>query len=517
MVTGADRLCDVLLANGINVCFANPGTSEMHFVAALDRRPEMRCILGLFEGVVTGAADGYARATRRPAAVLLHTGPGLANGLANMHNARRSRLPMVVIVGDHASYHLKYDPPLATDIESLAGPMSDWVGRIAGPEDIGPAAQAAIDAAIGLNGIATLILPADASWGEVTRPMEPPGRATRHAVGKAVIADIAGKLSRAGTRSALLLGQDAAIGEPLVAMARVAAATGAQILNEVFVARTERGAGAPLAKRIPYPIEQARDALARIELLVLVGAREPVSFFAYPGKPGWLLPDGCEIVTLAGRSDDQAQAARDLSAALGATAAPYPVLPLARVEPQASGTLTDDAISELLAWHLPGRAFVVSEAATSAHNFERLARTAAAHDFVGHTSGGAIGAGMPTATGVAVGAPDRKVICLQADGCGMYTVQSLWTQARENLDVLTVVYSNRRYAILEIEMANLGLGRPQGNARRVMELDGPSLDWVALARGMGVDAASATTVEAFRDALLEGLSRKGPYLIECMI
>ncbi|RUZ81592.1 acetolactate synthase large subunit, partial [Mesorhizobium sp. M7A.F.Ca.CA.001.14.1.1] len=175
-MNGADVLCDVLLANDVTVCFANPGTSEMHFVAALDRKPKMRCVLGLFEGVVTGAADGYARMTDRPAATLLHTGPGLANGLANMHNARRAFSPMINIVGDHASYHLPLDAPLTSDIESLAAPMSNWVGRVKGPADVVPAAEAAFRASLTPPGVATLILPADAAWGEVDAVL--PGKVT---------------------------------------------------------------------------------------------------------------------------------------------------------------------------------------------------------------------------------------------------------------------------------------------------------------------------------------------------
>lgn len=517
-MTGADRLCDVLLANGIDVCFANPGTSEMHFVAALDRRPELRCILGLFEGVVSGAADGYARMTRKPAATLLHTGPGLANGLASQHNARRARTPLVSIVGDHASYHRPYDPPLATDVESLAGPMSDWVRRITGPDDVAPAAQAAIEAAIRTSGVATLILPADASWGEAkdTRPVVAP-TIVRGRVDHAAVQTVAAKLRSSGSRAGLLIGQDGAIGEALTSAARVAAKTGALLLNEVFVARTERGRGKPIATRIPYPIKQARAVLANLDVLILVGAREPVAFFAYPGKPSRLVPDGCEIITLADRDADHRQALAALAEALDATHSPIETPQGSPAEPVASGTLTDDAISEAVAFHLPEGAVVVMEPLTSARTFESRSANAAPHEFIYCPSGGAIGAGIPTATGAAVGAPGRKVISLQADGSGMYTLQGLWTQARENLDVLTIIYSNRVYAILEMEMKNLGLGEPQANARRMMAIDQPPLDWVALAKGMGVEGLRADTAGQFRDGLAAALRRRGPFLIEAVI
>ena len=517
-MTGADRLCDVLLANGIDVCFANPGTSEMHFVAALDKRPEMRCILGLFEGVVSGAADGYARMLRRPAATLLHTGPGLANGLASQHNARRARTPLVSIVGDHASYHRPFDPPLATDVESLAGPMSDWMRRIAGPDDVVPAAQAAIEAAVRMSGVATLILPADASWGEVTdtSPVGTP-KIVRRIVGDSQVQAVAERLRSKGRRAGILIGQDAAIGAGLRNAARIVAATGALLLNEVFVARTERGRGNPVATRIPYPIELARGVLADLDLLVLAGAREPVAFFAYPGKPSRLVPDGCEIVTLAERDQDQTQALITLADMLGARSTPFATPQGLPAAPTIDGTLTDDAISEAVAYHLPEGAVLVAEPLTSGRNFERMSANAAPHDFIYCPSGGAIGAGIPTATGAAIGAPGRKIVHLQADGSGMYTLQGLWTQARESLDVLTIIYSNRTYAILEWEMKNLGLGEPKTNARRMMAIDHPPLDWVSLAKGMGVEGARAETAEQFRDILAAALKRRGPFLIEALI
>lgn len=518
-MTGADVLCDVLLANGITVCFANPGTSEMHFVAALDRRPDLRCVLGLAEGVVTGAADGYARMTRRPAVTLLHTGPGLANGLANLHNARRARTPLVNIVGDHATYHVQYDPPLATDIESLARPVSDWVRRIERADDVAEATQAAIDAAIETHGIATLILPADASWSDVTEiERHAPIAVKRRLVDREVIAAAADRLRANGPRTGILVGQDVGFGPGLETLAKIAAATGATLLSEVFVARTDRGRGKPYARRIPYPIDAARAALAGLDNLVMVGSREPVAFFAYPGKPSRLLPEGCDLLALATDADDQLEAAAALAARLGISA-PYGATPPAPAPMPASttGVLTDDHISAGLASALPEGAIIVSEPLTSGRNFEEMAKGSAPHTFMVCPSGGAIGAGLPTATGAALGAPGHKVICLEADGSGMYSLQSLWTQAREKLDVLTIIYSNRKYAILELEMANLGLGTPQQNAQRMMQLDNPALDWVALAKGMGVPGGRAETVETFAALLDEALRQEGPYLIECCI
>jgi acetolactate synthase-1/2/3 large subunit len=514
-MTGADLLCDTLLVNGIDVCFANPGTSEMAFVAALDRKPEMRCILGLFEGAVTGAADGYGRMTGRPAATLLHTGPGLANGLANLHNARRARTPMVNVVGDHASYHLKYDAPLTSDIESLARPMSDWVRRATGPADVGAASEAAIVAARTLPGIATLILPADAAWGEVT-PTEP--RALTIPPLQAVPQERVREIGAAirGKRIGLLVGGEAAYGEALEAADRICAATGGQLLTTVLPARVARGRGRPNAERIPYPIDLALATLKDLEVLLLVGAQEPVAFFGYQGKPGRLVPEGCAVLTLAEKGDDKRGALLMLADELGAANASSQ----RRDEPLAddfpSGPLTGDAMSAIVAQMLPENAIVVDEALTSMRPFSGLVARAAPNDYL-TTVGGSIGLGIPAATGAAVACPDRKVVNLESDGCGMYTVQALWTQARERLDVLTIVCSNRAYAILKWEMANLGFNQIGRNASRMMDLDDPPLDWVSLARGMGVEGARADTCERFADLVRTGLSRNGPFLIEAMI
>ncbi|TPN76849.1 acetolactate synthase large subunit [Mesorhizobium sp. CU2] len=517
-MNGADVLCDVLLANDVNVCFANPGTSEMHFVAALDRKPEMRCVLGLAEGVVTGAADGYARMTDRPAATLLHTGPGLANGLANMHNARRARVPMINIVGDHASYHLALDAPLTSDIEGLAAPMSNWVRRIAGPADIAPAAQEAIRASLTPPSVTTLILPADAAWGEaspvrlakVDLPAPP-------AVNMDAVREIAEAVRGASGRVGMIVRGQAARADALEIAGQIAQARGVRLFSEVLIARIQRGRGRVAPTRIPYPIDAARALLADIDVLILIGAREPVAFFAYPGKPGRLVQDGCEIMTLAAHGEDLKAALAALRDELGikpsqhfAAASIFPD------EPTPSGKLTDDAMALSVARKLPDNAIVCDEAVTSARRYFALSAFAAPHDYMMGT-GGSIGGGIPMATGAAIACPGRKVVNLEADGSGMYTVQGLWTQAREKLDVVSIVFSNRTYAILHGEMRNVGVNSIGENARRMLDLDQPALDWVALANGMGVEAARADTCERF-DALLDSaMSRPGPFLIEAVI
>ncbi|MGN7803518.1 acetolactate synthase large subunit [Ensifer sp. 22521] len=517
--TGADILVDTLLANDVNVCFANPGTSEMHFVAALDRKPEMRCILGLSEGVVTGAADGYARMTGRPASTLLHTGPGLANSLANLHNARRARTPVINVVGDHASYHLALDAPLTSDIEGLARPMSNWVRRVKDPSDVRPTAAAAYRASLTPPGVATMILPADASWGALSTDapaqkvlVEAPRPASAETVREVA------RLVRANPEGvAMVLSGAAARAESLAIAGRIAAACNVQLFNEVLVAHTQRGRGRVAPRRIPYPIDMALETLRDVKVLILVGGPEPVAFFAYPGKPGRLVPEGCAVVTLARHGEDLKGTLEALRDELGISATlplPMPSAPTDEGEP--SGALTEDAIAVIVAHKVPENAIVCDEAATSARRYFALSAFSAPHDFIMQT-GGAIGEGIPLSTGAAIACPDRKVICLQADGCAMYNIQGLWTQVRENLDIVTVIFSNRTYAILHAEMRNVGVEEIGTNARRMLNLDNPALDWVSLARGFGVEAAVATSCEAFAALFDAALSRRGPFLIEARL
>ncbi len=520
-MNGADRLCDALLAGGVNVCFANPGTSEMAFVAALDRRPDMRCVLGLFEGVATGAADGYARMTDQPAAVLLHTGPGLANGLANLHNAKRAFVPVVNVVGDHASYHLPYDAPLTSDIESLARPMSSFVRRVTGPDDVGDAAVAAHAAALATRGVATLILPANAAWSETQPgPTPAPQAVVRPPVSADRVRSAAALLRKAGARAGLFLAGQAARQAPLDLAGRIVAKTGARLFGEVLCGRIERGQGVTPIERIPYPIDLAVDLLKDIDVLVLVGGREPVAFFAYPGKPSRLVGDHTQVVSLASPVEDAHGALRMLADELGAPSqVPSQAPSLARPAPEKvapTGPLTNEAMAAMLAGVVPEGAIIAEEALTSIPSFYGATAHAPHHDYL-MVTGGAIGVGIPLATGAAVACPDRIVINLQADGSGMYTLQGLWTQARERLDVLTVVFSNRAYAILRIEMQRMGIENPGRNARRMMDIDDPALDWVSLARGMGVDGGRAETCEDFARLLEIGLSQRGPFLIEAVM
>jgi len=514
-VNGADRLCNALLINGVDVCFANPGTSEMHFVAALDRKPAMRCVLGLFEGVVTGAADGYGRMTRLPAATLLHTGPGLANGLANLHNARRAHSPIINVVGDHASYHLQHDAPLASDIESLARPMSDFVRRVESADAVGEAVNSAYVAACSLPGVATLILPADSAWNPAeATPVLPVVLPAKPMPPMDVIRSVADGIRRNRGRFGLVVGGDAALEEGTERAGRIAASFDGQVFAEMLPARVARGRGRATIRPIPYPIDLAIESLRDIDLLILVGVPEPVPFFAYPGKPTRLLRDGAVALTLGGRGDDLTAALAALADELGATtpmqaaAAPLPDSP--------QGQLTGDAVSPILARHLPEGAIVCNEGNLSGRQFYGFSEASRPHDFLS-VSGGSIGFSMPLAVGAAIACPGRKVITFVSDGSGLYTPQALWTQARENLDVLTIVLANRTYAILLAELNNLGVNEVGRNAMRMMSLDDPAPDWVKIAGGMGVEAGRAESCEALSDVLGAALKRRGPFLIECVI
>jgi acetolactate synthase-1/2/3 large subunit len=513
-VNGAQALIRTLVDSGVDVCFTNPGTSEMHFVAALDSVPEMRGVLGLFEGVVTGAADGYGRMAGRPASTLLHLGPGLGNGMANLHNARRASTPVVNVVGDHALYHRQYDAPLASDIEAAASNVSGWYRSSGSPAEVGRDAADAVAAALGPPGqVATLVLPADVSWldgGEVAAPAAP---ARRSAVALDVVDQVA-KVLRSGEPCAVLVGGAALREEGLVAAGRVAGATGAKLLGETFPARLERGAGLPAVERLGYLAEFTMAQLAGTRHLVLVDARSPVSFFAYPDKPSDLVPEGCEVHVLAGAADDVVGALSALAEVVGAPADAASLAPASR-PPRPTGALTAEAVANALGALLPEGAIVSDEANTSGLWAPAATAGAPRHDWL-TLCGGAIGQGLPLATGAAVACPDRKVVALEADGSAMYTMQALWTHAREGLDVTTVIFNNRSYAILNLELNRVG-AEPGPKALDMLDLSRPDLDFVALATGMGVPASRATTAEELTEQLGRALAEPGPALVEAVL
>ncbi len=511
---GAEALLRSLVASDVDVVFANPGTSEMHFVATLDAVPEMRGVLALFEGVATGAADGYARMRESPAAVLLHLGPGLGNGLANLHNARRSHAPVVSIVGDHATYHKRYDAPLESDIDTVARNVSTWIRRSLHPESVGADAAATVAAACGPPGqVATLILPADVSWSEGGSVAPAEARAQRLAVRSEALGAVAAAL-RSKQNAALLLGGSALRESGLLAASRIAAATGAEVLAETFSARAERGAGIPVIQRLAYLAEMAAGQLDGLRHLILVDTTSPVSFFAYPGKPSDLVPEGCEVTVLAGGGDDAIAALELLAGELGAGAAPDGGSPARPDRP--AGELGAESIARAIGALLPEGAIVSDEANTSGTFLPAFTAGAPRHDWLSLT-GGSIGQGLPVALGAAVACPDRPVLALEADGSALYTLQALWSLAREQLDVTTVIFSNRRYAILRMELARVGAPASGTRALEMLEISPPDIDFVALARGFGVPATRPETAEAFTADLERAFAEPGPHLIEAVI
>ncbi len=514
-MNGAQALLRTLLDSGIDAVFSNPGTSEMHFVAALDSAPEMRAVLTLFEGVATGAADGYARMADRPAATLLHLGCGLGNGLANLHNARKGRTPLLNIVGDHASYHTQYDAQLQSDIETVARNVSKWVRTSKSTEALSQDAAEAIAVARDTPGeVATLILPADVSWGAGARPAPPRAPRVPSAASAETVQAIAAALRGKG-KSALLLGGRALREPALLAAGRIAAATGAKLHAEVFPARIERGAGLPQVERIAYFSEMATVQLADVEHLILVDSKRPVSFFAYPDKKSDLVPQGCTLHELATPQQDALASLQALADALDAGHCEPVVQPAARPE-LPRGALTSEKVCQAIGALLPENAIISDEAQTSGVMLPAQTAGAPRHDVLTLT-GGAIGQGLPVALGAAIACPERPVIALCGDGSAMYTNQALWSMAREAANVTTILFNNRSYAILNVELQRVGAEKAGSVARSQLDLAGPNLDFVQLGQSMGVPSVRAETCEAFIDALQHALAEPGPHLIEAVV
>jgi acetolactate synthase-1/2/3 large subunit len=501
-MNGAESLVATLAGGGVEVCFTNPGTSEMHIVAALDGEPRIRCVLALFEGVATGAADGYARMAGKPACTLLHLGPGLANGLANLHNASKARTPIVNIVGQHATPHLRFETPLKSDIAAIAGTYSNWVRTAQASFSIGRDTRDAILAARTPPGkIATLIVPADYAWTAGGEPGCIAELPVARAVGPAAI-ERAATMLKSGAPTCLMLAGNALYGAGLVAAGRIAVATGAKLFSPYPFARMERGAQAALVMRTPYIFEQAALAFKECRQMILVGTEAPRSYFAHPVKGTTPTPEECEIFALAMPGDDYASALEKLAGAVGVS----PAVSLARqVERPVipNGAITLKGLSSAIAAVLPEHAIVVEESMTSGHGLMEATASVGPHDLLANT-GGSIGIAMPLAVGAAVACPERRVLCLSADGSGMYTAQALWTMAREKLKVTTVIYANRVYGVLKREFASLELGEAGPRALDMFEIGRPDLDWVALAKGMGVAAIR----------VCEGFAREGPSLIQ---
>ncbi len=512
-MNGAESLIRSFVDSGVNCCFANPGTSEMHLVQAIDAVPQMRAVLALFEGVCSGAADGWGRMTGMPALTLLHLGAGLGNAIANLHNARRAGTPLINVVGEHAIHHVAYDAPLTSDIEAVAKPVSAWIRTATSSTGLAEKGRAAVRAALAANpnpigNVATLVVPADCAWGEGRFAAAGPiVRAPRPRVPDEVIDAMA---SRLDARSVLLLDGAGLTEAGIREAGRIAAATGCRLFSSTFPARVESGPGLPPVTRLPYFPEHVLDALKDVPLLMLAGAEAPVSFFAYRNLPSSLVPDGCTVARLAHRHEDVVGALRALADDLDAphagngADASRPDLP--------RGALGAGSVARILAAMAPDNCIVATDSGGGGAAYPIMQR--AVRNSWLNLTGGAIGQGGPVATGAALACPDRQVFALLGDGGAMYTIQCLWTQAREKAKVITVIYSNRAYDILEVEYRRLGINDVGATAASLFDLSRPDIDWVGLARSMGVPASRAATCEAFVLALQRGLECDGPYLIQ---
>lgn len=515
-MNGAEAFIETLHACGVEVCFANPGTSEMQLVAAVDRQHGMRAVLGLFEGVVTGAADGYGRMADKPAVTLLHLGPGLGNGLANLHNARKAGSPVINMVGEHATYHKHFNAPLTSDTEGVARPMSDWLRTSTSERDLAQAGAEAFAAAQGYPGkIATVIVPANHAWSEGSAAVAPrPVPGVPKSPGEAIAAAATALKDGEGPKC-LFLGGRALREEALIEAGRIAAATGCRLVCETFATRHQRGVGRVAVEKLPYFGEQAQAFMADFKTIVFCGSEPPVSFFAYPGKPSWLSPEGAQLVRLASMREDALHALSSLASALDAPAEPALIQQPVSF-PAQEGKLNSANLGAILADLLPENAIVSDEGATQGGASMLACAAAKKHDWL-QLTGGSIGQGLPLAVGCAVACPDRKVIALHGDGGAMYTVQALWTMAREQLDVTTIILNNGSYAILNIELMRVGVQNPGPKALSMLDLRNPAIDWSRISEGMGVPAVRVDTAEGFREALADALAHKGPRLIEALL
>ncbi|MDP2639506.1 MAG: acetolactate synthase large subunit, partial [Betaproteobacteria bacterium] len=450
----------------------------------------------------------------KPAATLFHCGPGYANGIANIHNARRAYSPMVNIVGDQATYHRPFDAPLTADTESLARAASHWVRTSAASASVGADSAAAVQAANTAPGqIATLILPADTAWNEggvVAAPLPVPARP---AVAPDTLRAIA-QVLRSNEPAMLILYGQALSEAGLVAANRIAQVTGAKLRTPTQVSRMARGRGRVPVDRIPYAVDGAIKVLAGTKHVILVGAKPPAGFFAYPGKPSLMAPPDSHTHVLARPEQDALAALEALADELGA---PKNVaIAAGAIKAQVGrGKFEPEAFASTLAALLPENCIVAEDGVTSGRALFAPTFNAAPNDWLQNT-GGAIGHAFPCATGAALACPGRRVVCLQADGAGMYSLQALWTQAREKLDVLNVVFANRIYKILYGELVSVG-AKPGRASNELFDLARPELDWVKLAGGMGVEATRVETLKAFADVFTSACGRRGPFLIEFRI
>ncbi|MCI0993753.1 acetolactate synthase large subunit [Pseudomonas corrugata] len=510
-MNGAQLIVKAAVASGIEYCFANPGTTEIPLVAAMASAPALKPVLSLFEGVCTGAADGYGRIAGKPAMTLTHLGPGFANGIANLHNARRANTPIVNVIGDHASWHVNYDPPLASDIQALAGSVSGWVRTSRTASGIGEDLQEAVRSAWQAKGqIASLILPMDLQANEVARET---AFSTLHAPVRRFAGDRIEAIAQAlrnGQRLVFIVGDQGLSVAGLEAAGRLAQLPGVHLFAETFPRLSYRGGGLPDLDRLPYFPEVAIGVLDQYDAVVCAGIPEPISYFGYEGIPS-RLAERDRLLYLADVGDDVAGALTALADALEAPA--FVPTPMGVELPPATAELTPQSIGQVLAASLPDDCIVSVEGGTCGYPFFTASARAARHRVLTNT-GGAIGQGIPVGFGAALAERGNRVFCLQSDGSAQYTIQTLWSIAREQLPVVILIAANHRYAILQNELRRFGMTDFGPEALSLTVLDRPRIDWKALAKGYGLAASTVHTNAELQRALANAAADGGPCLIE---
>ncbi|MCL5974149.1 MAG: acetolactate synthase large subunit [Ferrimicrobium sp.] len=511
MSTGAHQILAGLTDAGITILFTNPGTTEIHFVDALGRLHELQSVLTLTEAVAAGAADGFARITDQPSAILLHLGPGLANATAYLHNAKRAHSPIVVLVGEHSTGIKPLDPPLASDIDALAHTFSKAVFHAS--FEIAPrhsAAKAGFAALEGTPGPVTLIVPSDLAWSEFddAQPLSKP-IPLEPSIDPAVLAEALTALAApAGTT--VVVGGTLLHDEGAPTLARLLAQSNLTVVTNTFTPRIDRSPATQGLRRLPYLPEMAATVLKDTRKLVVIGGQVPVPFFGYPHLPDRLLPEGCEVIQVTTNPRAALGAARQLIENSDESPSAPIVAPPTQTR---DGQLTPAGFAAVMSELLPSEAVVVDESNTLGIGLEEATAYARRHTWLPALSGGAIGHGLPLAIGVALAAPGRKVIALIADGSSLYSHQALWTHAAQNLDILTVVLINRSYAILNFELDRLGSTAATDDARRLLSLAPPPIDHAQIAGGLGVASVQVATLDSLRDALVAALGQQGPRLV----
>ena len=514
-INGAESLVKTMINAKINVCFTNPGTSEMHFVAALDKYPEMRSVLCLFEGGTTGAADGYYRMLNKPASTLLHLGPGLANGLANLHNAKKANSGVINVVGEHALEHIKLNAPLTSDIEGIASPVSHWVKTCKSSLNVGKHAAEAIKESLNPPGkISTLILPGDTAWNE-GKTVKPLKNYEMGKIDQEKIKTTAEELKNA-KNPMILVGGKALEENNLNLASKIASKFNCAIMTDFFNAKLERGAGRVKPIRIPYNVDRAVNLLKDIDKIILIGAREPVAFFAYPNKPGVLTSKSTKFINFVKIGENITEALEDLCEYINAKNIIANNISKSSFPTLQKGELNPSSIGSVLGNLIPENAIIVDESVSTGREFFPFTEGSKPHTWLSNC-GGSIGFALPAATGASIACPDRKVIALEGDGSGMYTLQSLWTIARENLNVTVLIFANQSYRILHGELHNVGVQNPGPSAINMLTLNNPSLDWVSLSKGMGIDAKKVHDTDQLYSVFKDALNLQGPFLIEVMI